>query len=180
MTRSLALRGQVERLFRSDFPRFQGLWVEQHLRLMLALRRHVGNDLDKIIILSAIGQQQLGDPGRQQRAYAPSAQGEPPDHSGRFTNIDRIAAATGIPRESVRRKVNELIKVGWVVRTGSRALAVHPRAAVDMQPATETVFDMLDRLFAEFAAALAERGDVRIARVGVRVEPQSGEDEDES
>jgi hypothetical protein len=173
MTEAPTMRGLVERLFRSDFPRYQTIWVEEHLRLMLALRRFVANDLDKIIILAVIGQQQLSDPTRPPAAYAPSDEAPPPVYSARFTNVDRISAATGIPRESVRRKVNELIEAGWVVRIGSRALAVLPGAAVDMQPATEIVFDMLDRIFAEFAAALAERGEIRILPVDPKTDPKT-------
>ena len=151
-------RGRIEQLFRADFNRFQGLWVEEHLRLMTALRRYFGNDLDKIIIMAAIGQQQLKEPNLPRRAYAPRVEGPPLGDPGRFTNVERIAAATGVPRESVRRKVKELIACGWVVRLGSRALAVHPRAAVDLQPTTEVVFPMLDRLFAEFAGELSPAG----------------------
>lgn len=164
MARAEAFRGLVEGLFRSDFNRFQGLWVEEHLRLMTVLRRYFGNDMDKIMIMAAIGQQQLRDPALPQRAYAPASVGPLLGNPARYTNVDRIAAATGIPRESVRRKVNELIAAGWVERVGKRALAVHPRAAADMQPATSTVFDILDRMFAEFAARLVERGDLRIER----------------
>jgi hypothetical protein len=165
MMQGSALRGMVEGLFRSDFNRFQGLWVEEHLRLMKSLRLLFGNDMDKAMIMAAIGQQQLRDPALPKRAYAPARDGAPVGDPARFTNVDRIAAATGIPRESVRRKVNELMARGWVVRVGTRALAVHPSAAFDMQPSTGIVFDMLDRLFAEFAAALAERGDIRIERI---------------
>jgi hypothetical protein len=168
MSRATAFRGLVEALFRSDFARFQGLWVEEHLRLMTALRQFVGNDMDKIMIMAAIGQQQLRTPALQARPYAPDAGGALAGDPARYTNVEGLAAATGIPRESVRRKVGELIAAGWVERVGRRALAVHPRAAVVMQPATLIVFDMLDRLFAEFAEELVRRGELRIER------PQAG------
>jgi hypothetical protein len=157
-------RGLIDGLFHSDFVRFQGIWVEEHLRLMTALRVFFGNDMDKIIIMAAIGQQQLRDPALPPLAYAPRREGMPFGDRARLTNVDRLAAATGIPRESVRRKVKELIALGWVERVGTRALAVRPAAAADMQPATLTLFSVLDRLFAEFAAALVERGQLRIER----------------
>jgi hypothetical protein len=168
MQRVHAFRGLVEGLFRSDFTRFQGIWVEEHLRFMKALRAYFGNDLDKVMIMAAIGQQQLRDPALPSRAYAPDREGKLLGDPARFTNVDRLAAATGIPRESVRRKVKELIAAGWVERIGTRALAVCPRAAVDMQPATQSEFDMLDRVFAEFAAGLVERGDLKIERMAAK------------
>jgi hypothetical protein len=162
MKRVEAYRGFVKGLFGSDFNTFQSLWVEEHLRLMLSLRRYFGNDMDKIIIMAVIGQQQLRDPSLPKRAYAPVSDDPVLGDQSRYTNVDRISAATGIPRESVRRKVHELISVGWLERTGTRALSVRPQAAVDMQPATLTVFDVLDRLFAEFAAELVQRGTFKI------------------
>lgn len=57
MNGNAAFRGLVEDLFRSDFNRYQGLWVEEHLRLMGALRQFFGNDMDKIMIMAVIGQQ---------------------------------------------------------------------------------------------------------------------------
>jgi hypothetical protein len=171
MQRVQTFRGLVEGLFRSDFARFQGIWVEEHLRLMKALRAHFGNDLDKVMITAAIGQQQLRDPALPRRAYPPDPEGKLVGDPARFTNVDRLAAATGIPRESVRRKVNELIAAGWVERVGTRGLAVCPRAAVEMQPATQTVFDVLDRMFAEFAMGLVERGDLKIERLTAKARP---------
>jgi hypothetical protein len=171
MQRVQAFRGLVEGLFRSDFTRFQGIWVEEHLRLMKALRVHFGNDLDKVMIIAAIGQQQLRDPALPRLEYASSGEGGLVGDPARFTNVDRLAAATGIPRESVRRKVSELIAAGWVERVGTRALAVRPQAALDMQPASQVEFDMLDRMFAEFAAGLVERGDLKIERTSAQARP---------
>lgn len=43
-------------------------------------------------------------------------------------NALSISAATGIPRETVRRKVRELQERGWLVRAGARSLTLAPRA----------------------------------------------------
>lgn len=166
MNRAEDFRGLIEGLFRTDFNRFFGLWGEEHLRLMLVLRQYCGNDLDKIIIMASIGQQQLRDPALPPRDYAPTTDSQLLGNKARYTNVDGLASATGIPRESVRRKVNELIEAGWVERVGTRGLAMRPQSAVDMQPATLTVFAVLDRLFAEFAIGLIERGELRIERPG--------------
>jgi DNA-binding MarR family transcriptional regulator len=47
-------------------------------------------------------------------------------------NALSISAATGIPRETVRRKVKELEKRGWLVREGPRSLTLAPRAIEQM------------------------------------------------
>lgn len=45
-------------------------------------------------------------------------------------NAYSIAAATGLPRETVRRKIVRLIELGWIVRRGNGHLFI-TRAAVD-------------------------------------------------
>lgn len=47
-------------------------------------------------------------------------------------NALSISAATGIPRETVRRKVKELERRGWLVREGARSLTLAPRAIDQM------------------------------------------------
>ena len=47
-------------------------------------------------------------------------------------NALSISEATGIPRETVRRKVKELEKRGWLLREGARSLMLAPRAIEQM------------------------------------------------
>lgn len=47
-------------------------------------------------------------------------------------NALSISEATGIPRETVRRKVKELEARGWLVREGARSLMLAPRAIEQM------------------------------------------------
>lgn len=43
-------------------------------------------------------------------------------------NAYSIAAATGLPRETVRRKINRLVELGWISRRRNGHLYVSPRA----------------------------------------------------
>ena len=47
-------------------------------------------------------------------------------------NALSISEATGIPRETVRRKVKELEQRGWLIRQGARSLTLAPRAIEQM------------------------------------------------
>lgn len=51
-----------------------------------------------------------------------------PDQKVTPCNALSISEATGIPRETVRRKVKELEERGWLVREGARRLTLAPRA----------------------------------------------------
>lgn len=158
MPENARYRGLVSQLFEADFLLAQGIWVEGFLELLVELRRVFGNDLDKVMILSAVGQQMLRDPAAPTLSKETAhRRGSSPIHSERRTNIDALARATGIPRESVRRKVNELQAAGLVCRTGD-GLRVQSGAAAALQSSTEVEIAMLDRVIAAYLAALVARG----------------------
>ncbi|TFU06283.1 hypothetical protein EUV02_04585 [Polymorphobacter arshaanensis] len=159
------LRGLVASLMKEDFARTHWLWVEGHLRILVELRQVFGNDLDKIMILAVIGQQMLGEPQFQTSRFEQLGNVIPPLSQERLTNIGSIAAATGIPRESVRRKVDELVKAGWVVRGANGHLVVDAQASSDLSPPTLTAIDMLDGLFTQFAGLLAARGWIELHKL---------------
>lgn len=116
--------------------------------------------MDKVMILSAIGQQYLREPAliAAPRASVERSGVAPGPQS--WTNIDALSRATGIPRESVRRKVNELIDAGLVVRPAEGGLHVAPGAAAQLQGSTDVTIEMLDALFGAYFAMLVAQGSV--------------------
>lgn len=48
-----------------------------------------------------------------------------------FSNIHSLAEATGFPRETVRRKVLQLIEAGWVTRLPNGGLLLNPARLED-------------------------------------------------
>jgi hypothetical protein len=56
-------------------------------------------------------------------------------------NALSISQSTGIPRETVRRKVRELVECGWLVREGARSLTLAPRAIEQMDPSGRAIMD---------------------------------------
>jgi hypothetical protein len=98
------------------FSHIQPIWVEQHLGVLIALRAEFGADIDKCIILGLIGQRMMQVNGGPTVDYDRMLNGENPAIYQRFTNIESLAEASGIPRETVRRKVRELEAKGWLKR----------------------------------------------------------------
>jgi predicted transcriptional regulator len=154
LPKSSKFAGLVRLLYQQRFPEAQGLWVEGFLRLMVELRRVFGNDLDKVIILSAIGQQLLLDARLPARTYDQWIDTPLVEGRERVTNIDALARATGIPRESVRRKVNELIADGLVVRNEGHRLMIASGAAARLADSTEITIEMLDTLLSSYLAMM--------------------------
>jgi hypothetical protein len=69
------------------------------------------------------------------------------------TNVRSIADSTGIPRETVRRKVAELVAFGWVARDGDD-LSYTAEGARALTPVREALLDRASRLHAAVAALL--------------------------
>ena len=96
----------------------------------IIVSRRQANDLDRQLVLLII---MLRSAMARGFADIPSEQvlsGDLESLPTLWTNIRSIADSTGIPRETVRRKVNDLIKDGLVKRSG-QLLTITPRAFPD-------------------------------------------------
>lgn len=73
--------------------------------------------------------------------------GEIPALQGRYTNIESIAATSGIPRETVRRKIAELEKLGWVRRNPGGDIELTGLPAQRLDGITRITMDLLASVF---------------------------------
>lgn len=160
-----ALDGLTNRLMTENFSRVQPIWVEQHLRSLSAIRTAVGNDLDKVIILAVIGQCMLAALTDVPHDHSRARRVSPSVNRVRLTNTQSIGDATGIPHESVRRKVSELVKAGWVARGRDRRLEILPVAADQLASVSFADFAMLDKVFTFFAEEMMRAGWISVQRL---------------
>jgi hypothetical protein len=146
--------GPIRKLYEADFAAAQSVWVEAFLELLVAMRKRFGSDIDSIILLSAIGQQMLADPDMPALSHA--AMERASARKWRYaTNLDALARATGIPRETVRRKINALEADGLVNRLPDQTVVIGPGAAHQLAPLTQATITMLDRIFSGYTRLLA-------------------------
>jgi hypothetical protein len=119
--------------------RIDTLWPVHHrafARLLTVLRTSFDGDLDAMFVLLLVG---VGtDHDDWARALLATA---PPSARVRPTNASSIAAASGIPRETVRRKLAWLQDRGWIERDGARSWRATRSAAEDLRPATQATLD---------------------------------------
>lgn len=99
--------------------------VRAFAELMIQLHREFDRDLDMVVILAVIAE----------RHYANLMQ----DGMGPGVAINTLSVAqyTGIPRETVRRKVGALVTKGWVGCDARGRLAPMPQAALDLKKGTD-------------------------------------------
>ncbi len=121
--------------------KFGQIWpshVETLTRFLIECRRHFHGDLDLFLVLCVIGDRTLSrgkappdmtfhDFNNPTESWTPS---EP-------INTRSIAHFSGIPRETVRRKVQDLIELGWIQRDVDGFLSATDKARIDLAPLTE-------------------------------------------
>ena len=104
-------------------------------RLLVILRREFDGDLDAMLVLLTLSL------GTQREDWREALFGDMPGSAPlRLTNTQSIAQATGIPRESVRRKLATMQAKGWITRDANNHWTPTKKAAEDLrQGSLETV-----------------------------------------
>jgi hypothetical protein len=129
--------------------RFGRIWPAHTANLtqfLIDCRKAAGGDLDLFLVLAVIGDRTFAegkaDPGIDYATFQRETMlAEPVD-----INISSIADYSGIPRETVRRKVNDLLARGWVERKGSGFIVATSKAKTDLEPLTEASIRYLARM----------------------------------
>ncbi len=109
------------------------------------------------MVLGEVAHHNVGRQLPRQANYDPGELARLLEESGRETsfrpcNAYSVSAATGIPYETVRRKVAALVRRGWLTRDGRRNLFVAPNAPRDLRALTETSVDDFLHVVAAVAA----------------------------
>jgi hypothetical protein len=135
--------------------RFGDLWP-MHNRwfgaVLTECRRQFDGDLDQVLIVTVIGTRTLYSNRIKGISYHDFLIGLRNEEPMRPINTQSIADTTGMPRESVRRKVVHLIERGWVERTENGYLSITQRAVEEISPITEMTlayFEELQRILSK-------------------------------
>jgi len=102
-----------------------------NLRYMVRLYAAFEGDLLLPIVLGEVGLYNVGGLGLDDQALAAIRCSD--DDFGKLPlrpcNAFSISSSTGIPRETVRRKVSHLIQLGWIARDQKGGLTITAKAA---------------------------------------------------
>jgi hypothetical protein len=110
---------EVARVVGQHYPQLATDLLKPLLNLLCVSRESCGGDADKFLIMLVVALRTTTHP-----AFAASSQdvllsGQVPVFPGFATNVRSIADSLKAPRETIRRKANELIEAGWIVRDGT-------------------------------------------------------------
>jgi hypothetical protein len=129
--------------------RFGDIWpTHNHAfnELLVRLRECFDGDLDRMLILRYVGERDFTPNRGRGLSYDAFLEGERNDRIRKTTNIQSVAYCTRIPRETVRRKVQQLIDRGWLLRQARGELYVTPEAAEALQPMTAFTLEYLNAI----------------------------------
>lgn len=125
--------------FSTHFGKFHALHVAALMRHLIARRAAFDGDLDLFLVLTIIGERSFTprnappDMTEEQFRSSPVSTVEPV-----AINLQSIADFSGIPRETVRRKIATLVARGWVHRDVAGLMTVTDLAKDSLQPLTES------------------------------------------
>ena len=147
-TKSISSHSELYRaLYRDNYFVFQYNFVQFFVEHLADVSRVFNTDLQSVLVLAVVGQMELQARIRSnfhEDGEMPLGllKGPPPR-----INVSSIAELTGIPRETVRRKLEGLAERQWIARD-SKGLWHIAVTGLDMSPVRRELTD-LDRRQAE-------------------------------
>ena len=117
-------------------------------RLLVTLRRDFDGDLDAMLVLLTLSL------GTDRKDWAEALLGNlEPSAQVRLTNTQSIALASGIPRETVRRKLEAMQARGWIERDEKGNWTPTPGAVADLRASSQETVSFIRALAAAIIAA---------------------------
>jgi hypothetical protein len=128
-----------EELLQTNFGTFHSWHVAALTRHLIECRKTFDGDMDLFLVLTIVGERTFttGEvrSGMSREAFL---NGSVSDTKATAINLQSIAEYSGIPRETVRRKIEILIQKGWVVRDSNKYLTATDKANANLRELTES------------------------------------------
>lgn len=149
------MASDLTQLVADNYPQIATDLLTPLLKLMQLSRDHCGGDVDKFLVLLVVALRTTRH--REFAGYTPEqlASGEVKVLPGLGTNGRSIAASLGMPKETVRRRVCELVDAGWLARHNAR-LYFTAKGHQELAPVREQIerlaannYDVVARLVAD-------------------------------
>ncbi len=154
-------REVLRRLVADNYPAIARSLLRPLLHLLSTSRESCGGDVDKFLIMLVIAIRTTEHESFATYSQAQLLSGEIPIFPTLGTNVRSVAESTGTAKETVRRKVGELIKAGWISREGNelRFTVVAYQDLAGVRVAIEDLAVSNFQVVADLARRLAEPPD---------------------
>jgi CRP-like cAMP-binding protein len=140
-----------------NFGRLHARHVAALTRHLVECRRVFGGDLDLFLVMTIIGERTFpAKSAPEEMSQSEFLHGHVGDTESAAINQQSIADYSGIPRETVRRKIEMLIEKGWVRRDERKLLTATDKANEELFPLTESTVRYLRDIQIALEAGSAE------------------------
>jgi len=106
------------RLVAGNYPVIAHSLLRPLLDLFSVSRQACGGDMDKFLVMLVVAIRTTEHKLFATYSQAQLLSGEIPVFPSLGTNVRSVADSIGAPKETIRRKVGELIDAGWIARQG--------------------------------------------------------------
>ena len=132
-------------LLRDNYASVSRFLLSPMVDFLAAGRASFDGDLDRALIFLVVALRTAEDRKVEGIRLEDVLGGRVEAYPSLLTNVRSIAESTGIPRETVRRKVAALVGKGWLARRGDD-LSITPRSSQELTPFREAMLDAAARL----------------------------------
>lgn len=131
-------------LLRRHYPYVAKDFLGPVIDLLNVGRATCDGDLDKLLIVLVVAMRTAEDKRVLDLELEDILSGAVETYPSLSTNVRSISDSTGIPKESVRRKVGALVEAGWIVRD-DHTLSLAPYASRMLTDFREQLFQQAIR-----------------------------------
>jgi hypothetical protein len=131
------------------------------LELLSLARGAYAGDLDKLLIMLVVSIRAAGHKEFARALLRHRATGETPVFPSLGVNIQSVADSIGAPKETIRRKVADLVDLGWIERR-DHELSLTPFAYETLTPVREAIHLLLVRYYELVEGMIAEAGGPKV------------------
>jgi len=149
------MRQSLPQLLARRFPEVATDLLTPLLRVIQLARQLCGGDIDKFLVLMIVALQTTRHKGFSSEPPERLISGEVPVFPGYGTNIRSIADSLDMPKETARRKVQDLLEAGWLVRREGLLYFI-ARAYQELAPVRQSIETLAARHF-EVVVKLRDR-----------------------
>jgi hypothetical protein len=140
-----------DKTIREHFGHIWPRHVLEMTRFLIACRRNFDGDIDLFLVLCVIGERTFSqDNVRETLSFEQWTSPDVKLIDAENINVQSIADFSGIPRETVRRKLHILMDKGWVTRDEAGYVQATRKAQEDLAPLTEVSIRYLSQMKAAF------------------------------
>lgn len=123
----------------ANFGRVWPRHVARLTQFLIECRQHFDGDLDLFLLMCVIGDRTFAERHVPQDMTFDSWNTEKvKEVRSEDINVQSISNFSGMPRETVRRKLNTLLDKGWVVRDEKGFIRATEKAKKDLDPLTRS------------------------------------------